>query len=73
MTAPAGGDVNPEDDRDDELVERRAQLLPEEATVGSDDPQAQAEAILTDSEIRTEVPEGAPTTFVEHRRSDQTL
>ncbi len=65
--------MNREGDRDGELVERRAQLLPEEATVGSDDPEAQAEAILKDSEIRTEVPDGAPTTFVEHRRSDQTL
>ncbi len=73
MTAPGGGDMHQESDRADELVERRAQLLPEETTVGSDDPEAQAEAILTDSEIRTEVPEGAPTTFVEHRRSDQTL
>ncbi len=59
--------------RDEELIERRAQLLPEEATVGSDDPEGQAEAILGDSEVRTEVPEGAPTTFVEHRTSDQTV
>ncbi|MDP9417604.1 MAG: hypothetical protein M3P48_07200 [Actinomycetota bacterium] len=59
--------------RDEELVERRAQLLPEEATVGSDDPEAQAEAILGDSEVRTEVPDAAPTSFVEHRTSEQTL
>lgn len=38
--------------------ERRAELLPEEAAAGSDDPQGQAEAILADSDERTEDPEG---------------
>jgi hypothetical protein len=32
-------------------------LNPEEMAVGSDDPQAQAEAILADSDARTEHPE----------------
>lgn len=43
------------DERD---VETRAQLLPEEQSVGSDSPHAQAEAILEESLDRTEDPEG---------------
>jgi hypothetical protein len=39
-------------------VQSRAHLLPEEAAVGSDDPEAQAEEILRESEDRTEDPEG---------------
>ena len=42
---------------DDARVERRAELLPEEQAVGSEDPQAQAEAILAESDERTEDPE----------------
>jgi hypothetical protein len=42
---------------DDEHVDHRAQLLPEELEVGSDDPQAQARAILEESQERTEQPE----------------
>jgi hypothetical protein len=39
-------------------VERRAgDLLPEERAAGSDDPQLQAEAILAESDERTEHPE----------------
>jgi 4-alpha-glucanotransferase len=41
-----------------ERVEHRAQLLPEEANATSDDPEAQAEVILEDSDARTEDPEG---------------
>ena len=44
----------PEDDR----VETRAELLPEEQVAGSDDPHAQAEAILEESDERTDDPEG---------------
>ncbi|MEY2568688.1 MAG: hypothetical protein QOE35_3217 [Actinomycetota bacterium] len=40
----------------DERVERRAELLPEEERVGSDDPEAQAEAILDESDARSEQP-----------------
>jgi hypothetical protein len=43
---------------DDDRVETRAELLPEEETAGSDDPHAQAEAILEESDERTEDPEG---------------
>lgn len=41
----------------DPRVEHRAELLPEELAAGSDDPQAQAEAILEESDERTEHPE----------------
>lgn len=41
-----------------ERVQQRAhELNPEELAAGSDDPQAQAEAILADSDARTERPE----------------
>jgi ubiquitin len=39
---------------DDERVQTRAELLPEEQAAGSDDPDAQAAAILADSDDRTE-------------------
>ena len=38
-------------------IDRRAELLPEEQEAGSDDPQAQAEAILQESVERTDAPE----------------
>ncbi|MEH1101813.1 hypothetical protein [Micromonospora sp. CPCC 205561] len=58
---------------DQERVESRAHLLPEEAAVGSDDPQAQAEAILAESDIREEDRNAAPDTVLEQRTSDQTV
>ncbi|WP_207914358.1 MULTISPECIES: hypothetical protein [unclassified Micromonospora] len=58
---------------DQERMESRAHLLPEEAAVGSDDPQAQAEAILTESDIREADQNAAPDTVLEHRTSDQTV
>jgi hypothetical protein len=42
---------------DDERVDERSDLLPEEQAAGSDDPQAQARAILEDSDRRTAEPE----------------
>ena len=42
---------------DQRLVDGREELLPEELAVGSDDPEAQAEAILAESEERTLHPE----------------
>ena len=42
---------------DDSRIEQRATLLPEEQAAGSDDPDAQAKAILEDSDERTEHPE----------------
>lgn len=56
--------------REHELVaQRAAELLPEEQAVGSDDPQAQAEAILEESAERTEVPDAAPDTHLERREA----
>jgi hypothetical protein len=42
---------------DQSRIDSRAELLPEEAHAGSDDPQGQAEAILEESDERTEHPE----------------
>jgi hypothetical protein len=53
---------------DDRTDQRAAELLPEERAAGSDDPRAQAEAILADSDRREEHPEPA-----EERASDQTV
>ena len=41
---------------DESRVDRRADLLPEERAAGSDDPEAQAEAILEESDERTDHP-----------------
>lgn len=43
---------------DDERIASRAELLDEEAAAGSDDPQAQAAAILEESDERTDDPSG---------------
>jgi hypothetical protein len=53
---------------DDKVAERAAELLPEERAAGSDDPEAQAKAILEESDERTltPVPE-------EQRTSDDTV
>ncbi|HZZ96685.1 MAG TPA: hypothetical protein VFE19_06715 [Jatrophihabitantaceae bacterium] len=51
---------------EDERIESRGHLLPEEEAVGSDDPQRQAEVILEDSDKRTAEPEETK------RRSTQT-
>lgn len=56
-----------EDRADERHVQHRARLLPEERAVGSEDPQAQAEAILADSEDRTEHPD--PDASTQSRRS----
>jgi hypothetical protein len=42
---------------DESRIDTRAELLPEEQEAGSDDPHAQAEAILAESDARTEAPE----------------
>lgn len=42
---------------DEDRITARAELLPEELAAGSDDPQAQARAILDESDERTEQPE----------------
>lgn len=43
---------------EDDRVEHRAALLPEEVAAGSDDPELQAQLILEDSDQRTADPEG---------------
>ncbi|GHJ06099.1 hypothetical protein TPA0907_04660 [Micromonospora humidisoli] len=58
---------------DQDRVESRAHLLPEEAAVGSDDPQAQAEAILAESDLRAADQGAAPDTVLEHRTSEETV
>lgn len=45
------------DERDQARIDSRADLLPEERAAGSDDAHDQAEAILEESEERTEHPE----------------
>ena len=57
---------------DDERVASRSELLAEEQTVGSDDPEAQARTILEDSEARTLDRDAAPDTNLEHRTSEDT-
>jgi hypothetical protein len=60
------------DDRDDERVRDRAgELLPEEVAAVSDDPQAQAEAVLHDSDDREGYRETAPDLRIEHRTGDE--
>jgi hypothetical protein len=55
----------------DRVASRAANLLPEEDAAGSDDPQRQAEAILAESDERSEDRDAAPHSFVEHRTSDE--
>ena len=57
-------------DAHDERVADRSELLPEEEAVGSDDPEAQAAAVLADSDARTESRTAAPGSRVEHRTSE---
>ncbi len=55
MTETSGPDRD--DDQDQERVAERTHLLPEEIAAGSDDPAAQAEQILRESDDRTDNPE----------------
>ena len=58
--------------RDIERVAERSHLLPEEERAGSDDPAAQAAAILEEGDERTEDRNAAPGSRVEHRTSEET-
>jgi hypothetical protein len=60
-------------DSDDRVERRAADLLPEEIAAGSDDPRAQAEAILGDSDVREADPDAAPDSFMERRTSAQAV
>ena len=52
-------------------VESRAELLPEERAAGSDDPEAQAEAILAESLERTEHPDADASSQSRHATSEE--
>lgn len=64
-------DPTTDDERQEARVASRADLLPEEDAAGSDDPDAQARAILEESDERTESRDAAPDSRVEHRSSDE--
>lgn len=56
---------------DDRVRDRAAELLPEELAAGSDDPQAQAEAVLRDSDDRERYREPTPDLRIDHRTSEE--
>jgi hypothetical protein len=56
---------------DDRVKSRADHLLPEEREAGSDDPEAQAEAILAESDEREHVHDAAPDTTLERRTSEE--
>jgi hypothetical protein len=60
-----------ETDRPDDRVASRASLLPEEIAAGSADPEAQAEAILADSDKRSSDLSATQDSLAEHRTSDE--
>jgi len=60
-----------DNEADERHVQTRAALLPEERAAGSDDPHAQAEAILADSQDRTEHPDPDVSTQSRRSSSDQ--
>ena len=66
-------DDTPDVTVDDDRVATRADLVGAEREVGSGDPEAQARAILEDSEMRTLDRDAAPGSIVEHRRSEDTV
>ncbi|GAA2403650.1 hypothetical protein Cme02nite_74470 [Catellatospora methionotrophica] len=56
---------------EDRTTSRAEKLLPEELAVGSDDPHAQAEAILAESDIRTLRAAKGPDLYAERRTSEE--
>jgi hypothetical protein len=61
-----------EEPPEDAVIER-AELLPEERTAGSDDPRAQAEAVLEESVDRVEHPDPDASTQSGRRSSADTV
>jgi hypothetical protein len=57
----------------EERITSRADLNPEEREAGSDDPRAQAAAILADSDAREHDRERFPMTAGERRKSEETV
>lgn len=68
-------DGSPPDDVEppEEAVAQRAELLPEEQAAGSDDPRAQAEAVLEESAERTEYPDADSSSQSGRRSSADTV
>jgi hypothetical protein len=60
-------------DEQDRIKARAEALLPEEEAAGSDDPVAQAAAILEESDEREQDRVDPPGQPVEHRRSEDTV
>jgi hypothetical protein len=59
---------------DEDRVRARAKnLLPEEQSAGSDDPEGQAASILSESDQRQQDRDAAPGALLEHRRSEETV
>jgi hypothetical protein len=56
---------------DDRVARRAAGLTDPEQDAGSDDPEAQAEAILAESDERSRDRNAAPSTHLEKRTSDE--
>jgi hypothetical protein len=56
---------------DRERIETRAGLLPEEQAAGSDAPEDQAEAILAESDDRTENPERTQEEYTQTATPDE--
>lgn len=58
----------------DERVQQRSEnLLPEELAAGTADPEAQAAAILEDSDAREAYAQPRPDLRIDHRRSEDTV
>lgn len=55
-----------DDGTEGRVAQRAAELLPEEIAAGSDDPYAQAEAILRDSDAREAGAAGSPQGEADH-------
>jgi len=64
-------DSAPDAEAEERHLESRAELLPEERAAGSDDPQAQAEAILAESLERTEHPDADASSQSRHATSEE--
>lgn len=73
MRCGQDGPMPDEEPLDPDTVAHRAELLPEERAVGSEDPLGQAEAILEDSEARSADRNASPDAVVEHRSTDEVV
>ena len=71
--APDGYHAGMNEPASDRVQDRAAHLLPEELVAGSDDPQAQAEQILNDSDAREAFDESTPDLRIDHRQSTDTV